>query len=170
MFRTALSSATNTGKVRHDPTIERAPARVAASRCVTGGPRPSWEFTALKHQARRARKAHRHPVNSPRTTRKASAQSARSEEPQAISAIDDSNGELAQDLLLGAVAIAKELNWRGPSGQWHVRRVYNLKSKGTLPIHNVPGLGICARRSSLRNFFSALDESVKATSAVDTTK
>ena len=60
----------------------------------------------------------------------------------------------------GAIAIAKELNWRNARGQWNVRRVYNLYSKGTLPIHHVLGLGICARKSSLRNFFSALDDRV----------
>src|SRR5215510_15949967 len=80
---------------------------------------------------------------------------------QAISATDSTGSELAEDLLLGAVAVAKELNWKGPRGQWNVRRVYHLKSMGTLPIHNVPGLGICARRSSLRKFFSALDDRVK---------
>jgi hypothetical protein len=67
---------------------------------------------------------------------------------------------LGEDLLLGAAAIAKELNWRDARGQWNVRRIYNLYSKGALPIHHVPGLGICARRSSLRNFFSALDDRV----------
>ena len=118
----------------------------------------SREFTTLKHQPRRARKGPRPPVNTARTKREASVQSARSDGQHAISAIDRSNGELAQDLLLGAVAIARELNWRGPTGEWDVRRVYNIKSRGTLPIHRVRGLGICARRSSLRKFFSALDE------------
>jgi hypothetical protein len=78
---------------------------------------------------------------------------------KAVSA-DGGDSELAEDLLLGAIAIAKELNWRNARGHWNVRRVYNLYSKGTLPIHHVRGLGICARKSSLRNFFSALDDRV----------
>jgi hypothetical protein len=114
----------------------------------------------MKHQARRARKGPRPPVNTTQTKREASAQSTRLHGRPAISAIDGSNGELAQDLLIGAVAIAKELNWRGPTGGWDVRRVYNLRYRGALPIHRVRGLGICARRSSLRKFFSALDERV----------
>jgi hypothetical protein len=89
---------------------------------------------------------------------------------QAISATDSTGSELAEDLLLGAVAVAKELNWKGPRGQWNVRRVYHLKSMGTLPIHNVPGLGICARRSSLRKFFSALDDRMKVHAAGTATK
>ena len=115
----------------------------------------------MKIQAWRARKGHRSPVNSSRTSREASAQSDGLEGQNEVSPTEGGGSELAEDLLLGAVAIAKELNWRGPKGQWNVRRVYNLYSKGSLPIHHVPGLGICARRSSLRSFFSALDDHVK---------
>src|SRR5262245_1899372 len=115
----------------------------------------------MKRQAGRARKGPRAPVKTIRWMRDASAEPTRSEEQQAISAIDGSTAELAEDLILGAVAVAKELNWKGRGGQWNVRRVYHLKSIGALPIHNVPGLGICARRSSLRKFFSELDDRVK---------
>jgi hypothetical protein len=113
----------------------------------------------MKRQARRARINSRVPAKSAERTREM--KSAQSPSQKAMSAIDGSSSELAEDLLLGAVAVAKELNWKGPRGQWNVRRVYHLKSVGTLPIHNVPGLGICARRSSLRKFFSALDDRVK---------
>jgi hypothetical protein len=114
----------------------------------------------MKRQARRARINSRVPAKSAERTR--DMKSAQSPSQQAMGAIDgSSSSELAEDLLLGAVAVAKELNWKGPRGQWNVRRVYHLKSVGTLPIHNVPGLGICARRSSLRKFFSALDDRVK---------
>lgn len=86
-----------------------------------------------------------------------SAQSLPSQGQNVASPTEGDGRELAQDLLVGAVAIAKDMNWRDASGQWNVRRVYHLRCKGTLPIHSVPGLGICARRSSLRKFFSALD-------------
>ena len=142
--RTSHTSTTYGPAKPHGPQIS---VRLRSRR--SAGDLASWEFTTLKHQARRAHKGPRPPVNTAPTKRDAS---------KAISAIDGSNGELAQDLLIGAVAIAKELNWRGPTGGWDVRRVYNIKSRGTLPIHRVRGLGICARRSSLRKFFSALDE------------
>jgi hypothetical protein len=113
----------------------------------------------MKRQARRARINSRVPAKS--AARMRDMKYTQSPSQQAMSAIDGSSSELAEDLLLGAVAVAKALNWKGPRGQWNVRRVYHLKSVGTLPIHNVPGLGICARRSSLREFFSALDDRVK---------
>jgi hypothetical protein len=113
----------------------------------------------MKRQARRARINSRVPTKS--AARMRDMKYTQSPSQQAMGAIDGSSSELAEDLLLGAVAVAKELNWKGPRGQWNVRRIYHLKSVGTLPIHNVPGLGICARRSSLRKFFSALDDRVK---------
>ena len=115
----------------------------------------------MKNQARRARRTARAPLNAAKRTRDATAQSEGLEGQNEVSPTDGGGNELAKDLLLGAVAIAKELNWRDARGQWNVRRVYNLNSKGSLPIYHVPGLGICARRSSLRKFFSALDERVK---------
>jgi hypothetical protein len=124
----------------------------------------------MKNQAQRARRTAQAPGNAAQTTRNASAQSAGPEEPNEVSPTEGGGSELAQDLLLGAVAIAKELNWRGPKGQWNVRRVYHVKSKGTMPIHHVRGLGICARRSSLRIFFSALDDQLKASRADNATK
>jgi hypothetical protein len=68
--------------------------------------------------------------------------------------------ELADDLLVGAVAIASFFKWKRPSGQWDAHRVYHLASRGSVPIHNVPGLGLCARRSGLLRFFAKLDERV----------
>ncbi len=65
---------------------------------------------------------------------------------------------LADDLLIGAEAIARELDWKANDGQWNRRRVYHLADQGQVPIHRVKGLGICARRSALRAFFSSLDE------------
>ena len=115
----------------------------------------------MKRQAGRARKGPRALVKTMRRMRDGCVKSTRSEEQQAISAIDGRAAELAEDLILGAVAVAKELNWKGRGGQWNIRRVYHLKSIGALPIHNVPGLGICARRSSLRKFFSELDDQTK---------
>jgi hypothetical protein len=114
----------------------------------------------LKPQARRAREGSRVPVDTARRTRDASAKSAPLEESCAGGATQGSGSELAEDLLFGAVAIAKELNWRDAKGRWNVRRVYNIYCKRALPIHHLPGLGICARKSSLRKFFSALDDRV----------
>lgn len=68
---------------------------------------------------------------------------------------DENN--LGDDLLVGAEAIAKELNWKTREGRWNRRRVYHLAEQGVVPIHRVKGLGICARRSALRAFFMALD-------------
>lgn len=65
---------------------------------------------------------------------------------------------LGDDLLIGAEAIAKELNWQTSEGRWNRRRVYHLADKGRLPIHRVDGLGICARRSALKTFFEQLDQ------------
>jgi len=65
--------------------------------------------------------------------------------------------KLADDLLIGAAAIAEELDWKRADGQWDARRVYHVASKGTVPIHHVKGLGLCARRSSLAAFFATLD-------------
>ena len=67
--------------------------------------------------------------------------------------------KLADDLLIGAAAIAKELAWKNGQGKWDVRRVYHVASQGAVPIHRVKGLGLCARRSSLAEFFAALDAS-----------
>lgn len=64
---------------------------------------------------------------------------------------------LGDDLLVGAEAIAQELGWKKPDGSWHKRRVYHLAAEQKLPIHKVPGLGLCARRSALREFFAAKD-------------
>ena len=89
---------------------------------------------------------------------------------EAVNATGGGGCELAVDLLVGAVAIAKEMNWRDARGQWNVRRVYYLRAKATLPIHHVQGLGICAQRSSLRKFFSALDEPMKVLCADTETK
>ena len=66
--------------------------------------------------------------------------------------------KLGDDLLVGALAIAKELNWKTQDGTWNRRRVYHLADQGEVPIHRVKGLGMCARRSALRQFFMALDE------------
>lgn len=65
---------------------------------------------------------------------------------------------LGNDLLVGAEAIALELNWRRKDGAPHKRRVYHLAEKGGFPIHNVPGLGLCARKSALRLFFERLND------------
>jgi hypothetical protein len=89
---------------------------------------------------------------------------------EAVNVTENGGRELAVDLLVGAVAIAKEMNWRDGRGEWNVRRVYHLRAKGTLPIHHVRGLGICAQRSSLRKFFSALDEPMKILRADTKTK
>lgn len=64
---------------------------------------------------------------------------------------------LGDDLLVGAEAIAAELNWLKPDGTPHRRRVYHLASQKKLPILNVPGLGLCARKSALRQFFESIE-------------
>jgi len=64
---------------------------------------------------------------------------------------------LGDDLLVGAEAIARELNWKTQDGKWNRRRVYHLAELGNMPIHRVKGLGICARRSALFAFFQSLD-------------
>ena len=69
----------------------------------------------------------------------------------------DTNSALADDLLVGAAAIAEALGWKSTSGEWNCRRVYHVASKGTLPIRRVEGLGLCARKSALERFFQELD-------------
>jgi hypothetical protein len=68
------------------------------------------------------------------------------------------DNELGDDLLIGAEAIAKELNWRTTDGRWNRRRVYHLADKRRMPIHRIKGLGVCARRSTLKAFFEQLDQ------------
>ncbi len=67
------------------------------------------------------------------------------------------HAKLGDDLLVGAEAIAAELNWRKPDGTINRRRVYHLAEQGTLPIHNVKGLGLTARKSALQAYFEKLD-------------
>ena len=75
----------------------------------------------------------------------------------AISQQSDRSSVLADDLLVGAAAIAEALGWRSARGEWNRRRVYHVASKGTLPICRVEGLGLCARKSALERFFRELE-------------
>lgn len=76
---------------------------------------------------------------------------------QLLKQATDTNS-LRDDLLVGADAIARELNWVTPSGQLNRRRVYHVAQHGDLPIHHIKGLGVCARRSAIKNFFERLDQ------------
>jgi len=59
---------------------------------------------------------------------------------------------LGDDLLTGADAIAEELGFSR-------RRIYHLVERNSgIPIHRVKGLGLCARKSSLRAWFERLDD------------
>ena len=69
----------------------------------------------------------------------------------------DTNSALADDLLVGAAAIAEALGWRSANGEWNCRRVYHVAAKRTLPIRRVEGLGLCARKSALERFFRELE-------------
>lgn len=69
-----------------------------------------------------------------------------------------STPNLAADLLIGAEAIAKALNWKTTTGGWNRRRVYHLAEKGKWPFHKVPGLGIVCRKTTLDSYFQSLDE------------
>lgn len=57
---------------------------------------------------------------------------------------------LADDLILGAPAIAKETGFK-------VRQVYNLAEKGLIPVFKV-GASLAARRSQLNQALSATAE------------
>src|SRR5262249_53440656 len=98
------------------------------------------------------------------------ASAARPRQRPARSALHHDASGLADDLLLGALAIASFLKWKRPSGQLDVQKVYHLASKGSMPIHNIPGLGLCARRSGLHKFFAKLDERVDIAPADATQK
>ena len=65
---------------------------------------------------------------------------------------------LSADLLIGAEAIAKALNWKTAKGKWNKRRVYHLAETSKMPIHKVPGLGLVCRKTTLDSYFRALDE------------
>lgn len=69
--------------------------------------------------------------------------------------MSNSEPRIGDDLLIGADAIAKELGWFRKDGTPHRRRVYHAAEKG-LPIKRVPGLGLCARKAALRDFFDKL--------------
>ncbi len=66
--------------------------------------------------------------------------------------------DIGTDLIVGAVEIARTLNWKTKDGKWDRRRVYHVCETGSLPVHHVKGLGICARRSALQAFFERLDK------------
>jgi hypothetical protein len=68
------------------------------------------------------------------------------------------DAELGADLLIGAEAIAKALNWKTTAGRWNRRRVYHLASQGRWPFHRVPGLGLICRKTTLDSYFKSLDE------------
>ncbi len=74
--------------------------------------------------------------------------------------LEVSHERLADDLLIGAEAIARELNWKAQDGKWNRRRIYHLAQQGSMPIHRIRGLGICARKSSLILFFKNLDKNL----------
>ncbi len=81
------------------------------------------------------------------------------EQIESTSAVDSNQErELFGDLLIGAEAIAKALNWRTTSGRWNRRRVYHLAEKGKWPFHKVPGLGLVCRKTTLESYFRTLDE------------
>ncbi len=71
--------------------------------------------------------------------------------------MDIKQNDLGSDLIIGASEIARALNWRTKNGGWDKRRVYHVCETGSLPVHHVKGLGICARKSSLEAFFAQLD-------------
>ena len=58
--------------------------------------------------------------------------------------------DLGQDLLKGAKEIGAFLKLKP-------RQVYHLAERGEVPIHTVPGIGMCARKSALQAYFDALD-------------
>lgn len=72
-------------------------------------------------------------------------------QPNPKPANDDSEpDELGKDLLIGAKAIGAELGWSE-------RKVYHMSEEPSFPIHTVKGIGVCARKSTLREFFDQLD-------------
>lgn len=73
-------------------------------------------------------------------------------------AISDKSYGIGADLLIGAEAIAKALNWKTVSGKWNKRRVYHLAETSKMPIHKVPGLGLVCRKTTIDSYFRSLDE------------
>ncbi len=66
---------------------------------------------------------------------------------------------LAEELLIGAQAIARFLGWKSTDGQgWNTRRVYHVAERRLLPVHKQDGLGLVARKSALRAHFERLDQ------------
>lgn len=68
------------------------------------------------------------------------------------------SGDVGDDLLVGAKAIAEALNWKNAKGMWNTRRVYHLAGNGKFPFHKVPGLGLVCRKTTLDSYFRSLDE------------
>ena len=62
---------------------------------------------------------------------------------------DERRDRIADDLLRGATAIGRELGWSR-------RQIFHAHERGLLPTFAV-GRAICARRSSLREHFTALE-------------
>mgnify|MGYP001440523050 CR=1 FL=1 len=70
--------------------------------------------------------------------------------PHDLTQSPDRPASLSDDLLDGVVAIARELGWKKPNGQWNVRRVYHARETGALPIRKDKGLRLYAFKSELR--------------------
>ncbi len=64
--------------------------------------------------------------------------------------MQDNRSELAEDLLVGAEAIARFLGCSE-------RRVYHCAEIGSLPIHKQEGWGLVASTSALKQHFADLD-------------
>lgn len=62
-----------------------------------------------------------------------------------------------EDLIVGAANIALAMAWLKADGTPNTRRVYHLAESKKLPIHNIPGLGLCIRMSSLEKYLTKLD-------------
>lgn len=65
--------------------------------------------------------------------------------------------DLADDLLIGAADIARALGFLRKNGEPNVRRVYHLAEQPGFPVHRQPGLGLVARKSTLRQHFDDLE-------------
>jgi hypothetical protein len=69
-------------------------------------------------------------------------------------AIDKEPERLGDDLLYGAKAIQEELKLRS------VRQVYHMREKGAAPIFEMAGIGLVARKSTLRAWIRRLEDAV----------
>lgn len=78
--------------------------------------------------------------------------------------MQDKNGKLGDNLIVGAEKIAIELGFYDKKGKPNCRRVYHLAEvNDEIPISKVEGLGLVAKLDELEDYFSGRSQNQNRT-------